>query len=67
MISNTLEADNNDNNIEIFSVSNLSDNKSLPGSFLKKSKSVFTSEINEYFGSGGLRLDMPDMRADTLG
>ena len=67
VISDTLEADNSDNNIETFSVSNLSDNKSFPGSFLRKSKTVSTSQINGYFGCGGLLLNIPDMRADILG
>ena len=67
MISDTLEADNNGNNIETFSVSNFSDDKSLPGSLLRKSKTVSTSQINRYFGCGGLLLNIPDMRADILG
>ena len=36
VILDTLEVDSNTNNIGIFSVSNLSDNKSFPGSFLRK-------------------------------
>ena len=67
MISDTLEADNNDNNIETFSVSNLSDNKSFSVSFLRKSKTVSASQINGYFGCGRLLLNIPDMRTDTLG
>ena len=67
MISDTLKADNNDNNIETFSVSNLSDTKSFPGSFFRKSKTLSESQINGYFGLGGLLLNIPDMRADTLG
>ena len=56
MISDTLEAINNDNNIETFSVSNLSDDKSFPESYIRKSKTVSTFLLN-----------MPDMRADALG
>ena len=67
MISDTFEADNNDNNIETFSVSNFSDNKSFPRSFLGKSKTDSTSQINEYFGCGGFILNIPGMRTDTLG
>ena len=67
MISDTLEADNNDNNIETFGVSNLSDNKSFPGSSLRKSKTVSTFQINGYFGCGSLLLNIPDMKADALG
>ena len=67
MISNTLKAENNDNNTETFSVSNLSDNKSFPGNFLRKSKAVSTSQINAYFDCGGLLLNIPDMRVDILG
>ena len=66
MISNNVEASNNANNIETFSVSNLSDNKSFPGSFLRKSKTVSASLANGYFGWGGLLLSIPGMRADTL-
>ena len=67
MISDPLEADNNDNNIETVGVGNLSDNKSCPGSFLRKSITVSISQINGYFGSGGLLLNIPDLRADTVG
>ena len=67
MNSDTLETDNNENKVETFIVSNLSDNKSFPESFLKKSKTVSSSQINGHFGWGGLLLNIPDMRADTLG
>ena len=41
VISDTFESENNANYSEIFSVINLSDNKSIPGSFLGKSKSFY--------------------------
>ena len=67
MISDTLEADKNANKIETFSIIDLSDNKSFLESFLRKSKTVFTSQINGYLGWGGLLLNIPDMIADTFG
>ena len=67
MISDTLEADNNTNNIETFIVINLSDNKPFHGNFLRKCKPVSTSQINGYFDCGGFLLSIADMRADTLG
>ena len=66
MICGKLQADNNANNIETFSVNNLSDSKSFPGSFLRKFKAVSTSQINGYFVWESLLLNIPDMRADTL-
>ena len=59
--------ENNDNNIEAFIVSNVSDNKSYPGRLYRKSETVSTSQINGYFGWEGLLLNTPDVRADTLG
>ena len=48
--------ENNDNNIEAFIVSNVSDNKSYPG-----------RSFGSSYGWGGLLLNTPDVRADTLG
>ena len=67
MIYDTLEVDNNDNNIKSFSVTNLPDNKSFHGCFLRKSKAVSTSQIKGYFGYRGLLLNILHIRADTLG
>ena len=67
MISDTLEADKNANKIETFSIIDLSDNKSFLESFLRKSKTVSTSQVNGYLGWGGLLLNIPDMIADTFG
>ena len=70
VISYTLEEDNNVNNSETFSVSNLSDSransKSFPGSFLRKSKSFYIPN-KLIFGWGVLLLSIPDIRVDTLG
>ena len=67
LVPDTLEAKNNANNIEIFSVSNLSDNESFPGRLLRKSETVSSSQINGYFGWGGLLLNIPGVKTDTLG
>ena len=61
MTSDTREAGNNANNIETFSVNNLADNKSFPGSFLRKAKTVSASQINGCFGCDGLVLNIHDM------
>ena len=66
-IFDTLAVDSNVNNIGTFSVSNLFDNKSFSGSFLRKFKKVSTSQIKGYFGWGGLLLNISGRRADTLG
>ena len=67
MISDTLEANNNANNIKTLHVSNLFDSKSFLESFLRKSKTVSISQRNGYFGYRGPLLKIPDMRADILG
>ena len=48
MNSDALEAGNNASNIENFSEINLSDNRTFLGSFLRKSKTVFTTQIDGY-------------------
>ena len=53
MISDTLEAENNTNNIETFKVHNLSYNKSFPGRFLRKYKTLSTSKSWEQILSSG--------------
>ena len=67
MISDTLEANNNANNIKTLHVSNLFDSKSFLESFLRKSKTISISQRNGYFGYGGPLLKIHDMRADILG
>ena len=67
MISVTLDAENNANNIDTLSAVNLSDNKSFPGSSHRRSNTISASQINGYFGWGGALSNMSDMRADTRG
>ena len=64
MISGPLEAGNNAHN-ETISVINLTDNKSFPGSFLKKSKIAFTNQIYGYFSWVGFLLNITDMKTNT--
>ena len=63
----TFEADNNGNNIEIFRVINLFNNKWFSRSILRTSKIVSTSKIKGYFGWGVLLLNTPNVRVDILG
>ena len=67
LIPDTLEAKNNAKNIEIFSVSNLSDNESFPGRLLRKSETVSSSQINAFFGWGGLLLNILGVKTDNVG
>ena len=67
VISEALDAAVNARSVHNFKVNNLFVLELSIGRDFKYFRTISTSHINEYLGFGGLRLNVPDIKAITLG